>query len=434
MRQVIRCGSLNFVLFVLFLALAQNVEAQIKWTRTLGGQNKVVNFRPGSQGTVVYAAPHDSIGSINISWNGGYSWLSVAGEVNPIEPNGRNFTRQLWLDPNDSNNVLLGSSDQRIGVYQSKDAGRNWTQVIPDATILGESIFELQDGSGVLYCGVSGETTLFKSIDRGTTWTPEATIEAGSPNICVIAGKPGSSTDFLVGSGGGIISLTKDAGKTWKQVHPASELGLSDVPMIAFNPKDPNEAIATLYFYNDTSVVKTNDGGETWRRIEAPSNQWALKIDASDPDIIYMGRFSALDTIGGTLFRSSDGGESWDDLGMDSITDIWQIDYDTSSGRLTMATSNGIFIGETKEAAVHRQAGSSLAASVTVNFTAKQLYLHSEIGASVEIIDVNGRKLTTREIVEERSTLDVAAWPQGVYFAHFRHKNGYALRRFTLLR
>ncbi len=412
------------------------VEAQIRWTRTLEGQNKVINFRPGSQGKVVYSVPHDSIGSISVSWDGGYNWASVSGKEAPLEPNGRAYARQIWLDPSDSNIVLVGSSDPHTGVYRSSDAGHNWTQVLEDVVILGESLLEAQDGSGTLYCGVSGFTTLWRSIDHGLSWDTVVTVEAGSPNICVIAIQPGSSTNFLIGTGGGFIHKSTDSGKTWREVHPESSTGMSDVPMIQYDPVNPNRVWATLYFYKDRSVLKSEDAGETWEVTPAPSNGWALKVDHSNPNILYLGRFSALDTVGGTFFRSIDGGESWEDLGLDSIVDVWQIDYDTTSGRLAMATSNGIFIGETRQGSVSgdRDPGSGFEASVTVNFGLKQAYLNAPAGSEIEIFDVNGRKLLTRELVEQRTTIDVADWPTGVYFAHFRHDNGYAIRRFTLLR
>lgn len=412
------------------------LNAQIRWTQTMKGQNKVVNFRPGSPGRVLYAVPHDSIGSIHISWDGGYNWARIRGDVDPLEPNGRSATRQLWLDPTDSNNVVLGSSDPHLGLMRSTDAGRNWKQVLNDVVVLGESIVELTDGSGDLYCGVSGIATLWRSTDRGANWDSVSTISEHNPNICVIATRPGSSTDFLVGSGGGSISKTTDAGKTWREVHPESGTGMSDVPMIQFDPLDPDRVWATLYFYRGRSALKSIDGGETWKVLPVVSNQWALKVNPANPNELFMGRFQALDTVGGTFFRSIDGGESWEDLGMDSIVDVWQIDYDTTSGRLAMATSNGIFIGETRQGSVsgEREPASGFDASVTVNFALKLANVFAPSGSAFDILDINGRKLLTRETVEPSTTIDVADWPTGVYFAHIRHKNGYVTRRFTLFR
>jgi photosystem II stability/assembly factor-like uncharacterized protein len=427
-----------FTLALVFFLLSTHSDllAQIRWTQTMKGQNKVVNFRPGSQGKVVYAVPHDSIGSIHISWDGGYHWARIKGSEAPIEPQGRSATRQLWLDPLDSNNVLLGSSDPHTGIYRSSDAGYNWQQALSDVVILGESIFEVSDGSGTLYCGASGIATLWKSTNRGVNWDSISVISDHNPNICVIAGKPGSSTDFLVGTGGGSISKTTDGGKTWREVHPESESGMSDVPMIQFDPLNPDRVWATLYFYKDRSVLKSIDAGETWKVLPVVSNQWALKVNPANPNELFMGRFQALDTVGGTFFRSKDGGESWEDLGMDSIIDVWQIDYDTASGRLAMATSNGIFIGETRQGSVSgdRDLGSGIEARVTVNFALERANIFAPSGSTFDIIDINGRKLLTRETVEPSSTIDVAGWPTGVYIAHIRHKNGYAIRRFTLLR
>src|SRR5688500_4958017 len=109
---------LSLALALMGIALSHSeLEAQIRWTRTIAGQNKIVLFRPGSMGKVLYAVPHDSIGSISVSWNGGYNWTSISGKEAPLEPFGRSYARQIWLDPLDTNNVLIGSSDPHTGVY-----------------------------------------------------------------------------------------------------------------------------------------------------------------------------------------------------------------------------------------------------------------------------------------------------------------------------
>lgn len=424
---------LGLAVFYSLLFVTDSV-AQITWTRTMQGQNKVINFRPGSGGKVVYAAPHDTIGGLTISWDGGYTWTKLKGTLSPLEPHGRNYARQIWVDPKDSSVVIVGSSLPSLGVNRSSDGGSNWEQVIRDATILGESIFEVQDGSGLLYCGNSGYTTLWRSYDKGITWDTISTIDAGSPNICIIACRPGSGQEFLVGSAGGFIHKSLDTGKTWYMVHEGSELEMADVPMIAYNIANTNEALATLYNYKGKSLLRTEDGGENWVRIEVPSNQWALEIDQADPRNVFMGRFAALDTVGGSFFKSVDGGESWQDLGLDSITDIWQIDYDTTSGRIAMATSNGIFIGETRKASVEPRSPNTIEASVRVNFTTNTVIASAEIGTTFEIVDITGKKLFTNTFVQSEYRVDVADWPHGVYFVHFRHNNGYAIRRFTLLR
>jgi photosystem II stability/assembly factor-like uncharacterized protein len=395
------------------------------------GQNRVVLFQPHSRGEVIYTAPHDTIGSVVVSRDGGYSWSKLRGQA-LLEPNGRNYARQIWIDPMDTNVVLVGSGQTTVGVYRSSDAGYNWTQVLPQATILGESIFEVLDGSGLLFCGVSGESGLFKSFDRGISWDSVGQIEGG-PSICVVAARPGSGTEFLSGTGGGQISKSTDAGKSWRVTHEPTDPPFSDVPMIAYDPINTSIVLATLYNFPGRTLLKSSDAGETWRSIDVPLNQWALEIDQKDPRNVFMGRFSALDTVGGSFFLSSDGGETWQDLGMDSITDIWQIDYDTASGRIAMATSNGIFIGETRPKSVDRPLV-EIAVTAAMNYATQEAVLSAPNGTEIEIYDLNGKKLLAAKTVEGSCRVEVAGWPIGVYFAHFRHDNGYAIRRLTVLR
>lgn len=405
----------------------------IRWTRTHPAESKTIVFQPHSKGQVLYAALEDSIGGLFVSRDGGYTWRKAIGRDSALIPTSKAYIRQIHVLSSDTNIVFAGSSQTAFGVSRSTDGGYNWQQVIFDATILGESIFETPDGSGRLYCGNSGLTTLWMSDDKGKTWSEVSTIDAGSPNICVIAPQPGTTNVFLVGTGGGSISRSVDAGKTWFQTHAPEEFGFSDVPMILFDPVDPDNVFATLYNYKGRSFIKSDDGGRSWRNIPHRRNLWALEIDAANPERMWTGRFTALDTNGGSFFQSTDAGETWEDLGLDSVINIWQMEYDTTTGRIAMATSNGIFIGETRNSAV-QEVSSADHFDIWPLPAAGTLQIRAEIEAEMWITDVEGKKLLTQNIVQGESKIDVAGFSAGVYFAHLRHKNGYVIKRIMLVR
>ena len=84
----------------------------------------------------------------------------------------------------------------------------------------------------------------------------------------------------------------------------------SDIRAIAVRPDDN----AVLYAGTEQGVYRSNDGGDSWARVDSPMNDleiWALAIDPANPNTLFAG------TCPSALFRSQDGGGSWRKLDVD---------------------------------------------------------------------------------------------------------------------
>ena len=78
-----------------------------------------------------------------------------------------------------------------------------------------------------------------------------------------------------------------------------------DVGSLAIDPHAPE----TLYAGTSSpGLVKTTNGGRSWRSIDPPGtgDVVALALDPTDPSTIYAGRFD-----GAHAFKSTDGGRTW---------------------------------------------------------------------------------------------------------------------------
>ena len=75
---------------------------------------------------------------------------------------------------------------------------------------------------------------------------------------------------------------------------------------ISQDRQDPD----TFYAANGR-VLKSDNGGESWRPVGEglPEGVSVVQVAQSDPRIVYAG---ALSESGVVLFRSEDGGESWE--------------------------------------------------------------------------------------------------------------------------
>jgi photosystem II stability/assembly factor-like uncharacterized protein len=79
---------------------------------------------------------------------------------------------------------------------------------------------------------------------------------------------------------------------------------------LAVHPKKPQ----IVYAGADDGIYQSRDGGARFERLDSPMNTrhvWKIAIDPVDPDVIFAGTRPA------ALFRSRDGGRTWEQLSVD---------------------------------------------------------------------------------------------------------------------
>ena len=190
---------------------------------------------------------------------------------------------------------------------------------------------------------------VWKSDDSGRTWTPIFDHES-TQSIGAIAVAPSNPNIVYVGSGEGLhrpdlsvgngIYKSTDAGKTW------THLGLSDgfqIPALAIDPRDPNRVFAAVLGHpygpnQERGLFRSTDGGQSWQKAiykDANTGASDVEIDPSNPDVIYASMWEAregpwedgniVNGAGGGLFKSTDGGNSWQPLSNGLPKDLSQI-------------------------------------------------------------------------------------------------------------
>ncbi len=115
-------------------------------------------------------------------------------------------------------------------------------------------------------------------------------------------------------------ALSADAQSTWRFIGPqtigrGSAASAGRINAIVLDPRDPDRIIVGA---GGGGLWKSTDGGANWRAVgdQLPSLIiGALAIDPTDPDIVYAGtgETAACDTcyVGSGLLKSTDGGETW---------------------------------------------------------------------------------------------------------------------------
>ncbi len=138
--------------------------------------------------------------------------------------------------------------------------------------------------------------------------------------VVAVAGKPGSSTDFFFGSVDGGIWSTTDAGTVWKPLF--DQQPVASIGALAVSPSDPK----TLYAGTGESdirsdlasgdgVYKSTDGGETWKNVGLRDSRQISRIliDPQDANIVYVGvlghAYGPNEERG--VYKTTDGGATW---------------------------------------------------------------------------------------------------------------------------
>ena len=186
------------------------------------------------------------------------------------------------------------------------------------------------------YFGASGGG-LWKTTDAGTTWQNVTDGQIGSASVGAVQVCEANPDIVYIGTGetqirgniqqGDGVYRSDDAGETW--VH----LGLKEAQnfsRIRIHPDDCDVAWVAAWGQHSASnpergVYKTTDGGEEWRQVlyrDERTGAQDISVDATNPDVIYASLWEAWRKSwgmssggpGSGLFKSVDGGETWDEL------------------------------------------------------------------------------------------------------------------------
>lgn len=178
-----------------------------------------------------------------------------------------------------------------------------------------------------------GSGGLWKTINRGITWTP-IFDQQPSYSIGTVALDPNNPEVVWVGTGENVsgrhvgwgdgVYKSMDGGTTWKQMGlPRSE----HIGKILVDPSNSNVVLVAAEGPlwsggGERGVYKTTDGGTTWSLvlpIDENTGVTDMEFDPSNPDVIYAASYQrrrhtwAL-LAGGTgsgIYKSTDNGNSW---------------------------------------------------------------------------------------------------------------------------
>ncbi|MEM9897990.1 MAG: glycosyl hydrolase [Pseudomonadota bacterium] len=289
-----------------------------------------------------------------------------------------NWTYPIVFSQRPPHPLYVGSQH----LWKSEDEGQSWTKVSPDltradASTLGETggvVLLDQDGPevyGTLY------TIAPSHFDQKVIWT---------------------------GSDDGLIHVTQDGGKNWKNVTPPDVSANSRISLIEASHHDPATAYVAVKRYEmgdrKPYIFYTDDFGQSWTSIignlGAETYVHAIREDPEVADLLYIG------TEHGAFF-SQDRGRAWKPLST-ALPDVHVSSLEVKGDDLIAAThGRGFYILEGLDLlrrATKSEPGTKLLAGAPGirRFRPASFFIDLESpvdAATLEIVDASGANVTT---------------------------------------
>jgi photosystem II stability/assembly factor-like uncharacterized protein len=229
-------------------------------------------------------------------------------------PAGGNI-KPITFHPNDHNTIFVGAIG--IGIYKSTNQGGDWEQLPCSGLDRGVwSIFINPYSPDTMYSGTS--RGIYKSSDSGMTWNMLYPPIPNNPYALLM--HPLWPNVLFAGFWGGYVST--DGGLTWQSFN----VPYADIVDFAVDPWNPN----TVYFIGGNfpagrGIYKSTDLGVTWGSIQNNLDSTGfgrdLAIDPRNSQILYLARSQSAHEGAHCLSKSTNGGDSWEDITPPGTTD-----------------------------------------------------------------------------------------------------------------
>ncbi len=296
---------------------------------------------------------------------GSAEWRAVTGGLpDPVEV--RCIARR------GTDTVYVGT---QAGPYRSTDGGATFSPMElpgspgPDTVVW--SILPLDDGG--LLVGTQG-TLIYRSDDEGANWRllsvpqPAGAVQMGFPlRVIRMIADPSNAKEIYAGLEVGGVVRSLDGGESWTDISGGlmeyvkqdafksrigsdqDQEGMMDSHALAISPAKPG----TVFLANRMGLFRSDDKGDSWNfmdvgRFSPLTYARDVIVSPHDPNTLFAALSIAALSDEGSLYRSTDLGETWNrfDNGVSMESTLMNIGPSLSSAdRVYCAARQGQVFG-----------------------------------------------------------------------------------------
>lgn len=215
---------------------------------------------------------------------------------------------EMQFHPSDPNKMYVASASG--GLWKSIDKGKTWTSLGTDQIIKVSSASLAVDPSSdqIIYWGTGDDNYysngygVYKTTDEGKTWI-SANTGMGNTLVTEILIDPSNTQNILAATNNGIYKST-NGGLNWSLKTNAG-LNFQDMTFKA------NKGTNTVFACTKSAFFRSTNKGETWQQITdgliMDGEGARVAVSPSDSNVVYVGVTKPY----GAIFRSSNGGTSF---------------------------------------------------------------------------------------------------------------------------
>lgn len=245
------------------------------------------------------------------------------------------------------------AGDDAPGLNVEHYAALEWRNIGPFRGGRSNAVSGVIQDENLYYTGYTGGG-VWKTTDAGLSWhnisdgffktgsVGDIAVSESDPNVIFVGMGEHAVRGVMTSAGDGVYRST-DAGKTWTHVGLENTRHISDV---IIHPKDPSivwvAAQGSVHGPNpERGIYKSTDGGQTWKKtlyVDGNTGASSLSLDMTNPRILYAAtwqhrRYPWTVESGGpgsAIYKSTDGGESWEKLSEDLPEELGKIGLSVS--------------------------------------------------------------------------------------------------------
>jgi photosystem II stability/assembly factor-like uncharacterized protein len=343
MRFKIYYCIINVVLAVLSLcSLTTNAQSIDPSAYSMLQWRMIGPYRGGRTVGPTGVAQQPNVFYIGVNNGGVWKTTDYGRTWNPVfDQQSTGSIGDLEVAPSNPNVIYVGSGEglQRPdlsvgnGIYKSTDAGKTWVNTgLKDAQQIGGIAIDPKDENIVFVAalghpyGPNPERGVYRTKNGGKTWEKvlykdentgaiQVTVDPKNPKIVYAdlwAGRQGPwENGSWQGPESGLFKST-DGGDTWIKLTKGLPTFADGLGRIGFciAESDPKRMYACVDATKGGGVYKSNDGGETWNQENIDNRLWdrgsdfaECKVDPKNADVVYIANV--------VTWKSTDAGKTW---------------------------------------------------------------------------------------------------------------------------